>query len=61
VDEPEDPHHRTFVNLAAVAFLLMLGIAAVFIVKWMLDSEKLQRCILSGRRDCIPIEAPPRP
>ena len=59
MNEPEDPEHRNFVNLIAVIFLILLGIAAVYIVKMMLDSEKLQRCILSGRRDCIAIEAAP--
>ena len=58
--EPEDHEHRQFVNLVAVVFVLALALAAVFVVKWFLDGEKLQRCMASGRHDCIEIQAPPR-
>ena len=61
MSEPEDPNHRTFVNLVTAAFVIVLAILAIFVIKWLTDSQKLERCLLSGRRDCIPIEAPQRP
>jgi|APCry1669189241_1035207.scaffolds.fasta_scaffold163996_2 hypothetical protein len=60
LDDQDDSNHRTFVNLVTAAFMVVLAIVAVVVIKWFLDSEKLQRCVLSGRRDCVPIEAPPR-
>jgi len=54
----ENLRHRN--NLIAIAFVLGLAIAAIWIVKMMVESEKSQRCMASGRRDCVEISAPPR-
>jgi len=54
----ENLRHRN--NLIAIAFVLGLAIAAIWIVKMMVESEKSQRCMASGRRDCVEVPAPPR-
>ena len=54
-----DYRHRHFVNLAAVAFLLVIAVAIIWTVKAMEDNERLQRCFNSGRRDCVKIDVPP--
>jgi hypothetical protein len=55
-----DYHHRHFVNLAATAFLLVIGIAIIWTARAFYEQESLNRCILSGRRNCIEIAAPSR-
>ncbi len=56
-----DYAHRDFINLAAAAFLLLIAIAIVWTVRALEDYEKLQRCLNSGRRDCVQIGAPVHP
>ena len=48
--------HRTFVNLAAAAFLLLLAIAIIWVFKTLDDQRKLQDCLNSGRKNCVEIE-----
>jgi len=48
--------HRTFVNLAAAAFLLLLAIAIIWVFKTLDDQRKLQDCLNSGRRNCVEVE-----
>jgi hypothetical protein len=43
--------------------LALVGVIAIVVIGFMLvwkmwQNEKLQECILSGRRDCAPIEIP---
>ena len=59
-DPQHDEHLRHRNNLIAIAFVLGLAIAAIWIVKMMVESEKSQRCMASGRRDCVEVPAPPR-
>ncbi len=59
-DQRNDDNLRHRNNLIAIVFVLGLAIAAVLIVKLMVDSEKSQRCMASGRRDCVEVSAPPR-
>ena len=61
--DPDDTdyEHRHFVNLAAAAFLLAVAIAMVWTIQLMQEHERLQACIDSGRRNCIPIDKHPRP
>jgi hypothetical protein len=51
--KPDDGESRTLINLVAAIFLLLLAIAMVWVVKTMDDRRKLQRCLDSGRRDCV--------
>ena len=52
--------HRHFVNLAATAFLLVLAIVVIWTVRVMDQQESLRRCLASGRKDCVAIQAPPK-
>jgi hypothetical protein len=54
-----DPHHRRVMAIAIVAVLLLLG-AMVWVVQLFIAQQKLERCLASGRRDCLRIEAPLR-
>jgi len=51
--DAEERSHRTFVNLIAAAFLLVLAIAIVWVVKSLDDQRKLQNCLNAGRRNCV--------
>jgi hypothetical protein len=44
------------VNLAALAFTVVLALAGVWLVIQLADMRKNQDCVLSGRRNCAPIE-----
>ena len=54
-----DYEHRHFINLLAIAFLLVIAGAIIWTVRAMGDYEHLQRCLNAGRRDCVKIETPP--
>jgi hypothetical protein len=61
--EREESEHRTFVNLLAGAVVLMLAIAAIWLLSFLDEKRKVQACIEAGRRDCLqrfdPAAAPP--
>ena len=63
---PESPRdetdydHRHFVNLAATALLLGVGCAIVWTVLAIDRYEANQRCLASGRIDCVRIAEPTR-
>jgi hypothetical protein len=48
--------HRMMVNLAALAFTIALALAGVWLAIQIADLRKNQDCVLSGRRDCAPID-----
>lgn len=48
--------HRMMVNLAALAFTIALALAGVWLAIQIADLRKHQDCVLSGRRDCAPID-----
>ncbi len=58
---PDDEHddanrQRNFVlAMAAVGVIVGLGL---FLVGKMWQNEKMQECLMSGRRDCAPIDVP---
>jgi hypothetical protein len=60
-DDDVDYKHRNFVNLVALAVLLAIAVGVVWVVKAMEANEALNRCLATGRRDCVRIDAPPRP
>jgi hypothetical protein len=41
--------------------LLAIAIGVVWVVKAMEANEAVNRCMESGRRDCVRIDVPPRP
>jgi len=56
-DEREDTYrHRMVVNLAALAFTIVLALAGVWLAMQIADMRKNQDCLLSGRRNCAPID-----
>jgi hypothetical protein len=56
-EEREDTYrHRMMVNLAALAFTVVLALAGVWLAMQIADMRKNQDCLLSGRRNCAPID-----
>jgi hypothetical protein len=55
-DGEDDYRHRMMVNLAALAFTVVLALAGVWLVIQLADMRKNQDCVLSGRRNCAPIQ-----
>jgi hypothetical protein len=55
-EDEDDYRHRMIVNLVALAFTVVLAIAGVWLVVQLTELRKNQDCVLSGRRNCAPIE-----
>jgi hypothetical protein len=61
---PPDDNDRDDDNDHQWTFLLaMVGVIAIVVIGFLLvwkmwQNEKLQECLLSGRRDCAPIDIP---
>jgi hypothetical protein len=55
----DDYRHRMMVNLAALIFTVALAIAGAWLVIKIADMRKNQDCVLSGRRNCTPIDVKP--
>lgn len=54
-DDDDDRQWTFLLALIAVVAIAVIG----FLLVWkMWQNEKLQECILSGRRDCAPIDIP---
>lgn len=53
--DPTDYEHRHFVNLLATAFLLALALCIGVTIKMFDEQQKLEKCLLSGRKDCVPV------
>jgi hypothetical protein len=58
--EPDDSYrHRMLVNLAAFVFTIVLAGAGAWLVLQIADLRQKQDCVLSGRRNCAPIDVKP--
>ncbi len=57
-EEDERDRRATNIFLAVAAVLVVAG--GVWLVNAMVDSRKAQLCFESGRRNCNPIDVPPR-
>ena len=57
--EKDDYRHRMMTNSLAFVFLVLLIIGGIWIADTMAAIRKNQDCVLSGRRGCTPVEAPP--
>ena len=55
-----DYAHRHFVNLAATAVLLAVGFAIIWTVLAIDRYEAHERCLASGRLDCVRLVEPVR-
>jgi hypothetical protein len=62
--EKEEREHRVFINLLAAIAVLLLAVAALWLLGFLDDKRKIQACVEAGRRDCLqrfdPAGAPPR-
>ena len=65
IPDPERPFdHTDYERRMRVNIAVGLGLAALLgILIWSVqaveESERLQRCYASGRRDCVPLKVPP--
>jgi hypothetical protein len=59
-DPDDEEGDRTTANIILlVGFVLLVG-GGVWLANAMIDARKADECMSSGRRNCSPIEAPPR-
>ncbi len=55
-EHDDNYRHRMIVNLAALLFTVALATAGMWLVLQIADMRKNQDCVLSGRRNCTPID-----
>ncbi len=51
--EKEEREHRVFVNLLAAIAVLLLAVAAIWLLVSLDDNRKIQACVEAGRSDCL--------
>lgn len=56
--EPEKEDAEARASLAGLLVAILLAIGGIYLVLQMHDNAKLQDCIASGRRNCVPVELP---
>ncbi len=63
-EESEERDHRTLVNLIAAIAVLVIAIAAFWLISFLDEKRKIESCVEAGRRDCLqkfdPAAAPGR-
>ncbi len=52
----DDYRHRMLMNLAAFVVTIVLATAGVWLAITLTEMRKNQDCVLSGRRNCAPID-----
>lgn len=52
----DDYRHRMAVNVAALVVTALLTLAGIWLVMQLAELRKNQDCVLTGRRNCAPIE-----
>ncbi len=57
--EEEDEARRTAALMGFIV-ILVLAIAGVVLVRELGENARLEDCLMTGRHNCAPIEAPPR-
>lgn len=60
VGEHDDAARRTAALMGFIV-ILVLAIAGVILVRELNKKATLEDCLMAGRRNCLPIEVPPRP
>ena len=55
-DDKDDYRHRMMVNAAAFLFVALLIAAGLWLADTMAALRRGQDCVMSGRRNCAPIE-----
>lgn len=56
--DDDDHRYRTLSNIIGVALIAVLIGTGVWLAHAIADMRKMQDCVLSGRRNCAPIELP---
>jgi hypothetical protein len=58
VEEEDDDDGSNSSNrpLIALAFLVVLAIGGWLLISKLMDANKLQDCVMSGRKNCAPID-----
>jgi len=57
-DEPDDFRHRMLMNGLGLAVTVALILAGLWMADVMAHMRKDQDCVLSGRKNCAPIDVP---
>lgn len=55
--EPETEEAEARSSLAGLVIAILLVIGGIYLMLQMRDNAKLQDCVASGRRNCVPVEA----
>ncbi|HZQ11987.1 MAG TPA: hypothetical protein VFB31_04175 [Pseudolabrys sp.] len=55
-DDVDDYRHRMIVNAAAFAFVIVLIGVGLWLADTLAELRRNQDCVLSGRRNCAPVE-----
>lgn len=55
-EKPEKEEADARASLAGLIVAILLVIGGIYLVLRMQDNAKLQDCIASGRRNCVPVE-----
>lgn len=58
--DSEDDKSRVRSNVAALIFAALLVVVGLYLVRVLAEKSRLEDCLMSGRNNCLPIEAPPR-
>ena len=58
-DNGEEPDSRR-PAVIGLAVVLVLVVVAYFLVTALRENANLEDCLMSGRRNCAPIDVPPR-
>jgi len=58
--ERESDNERQRANLVLLVFFVVIVGIGVWLVNALIDARNADDCIAQGRRNCSPIEAPPR-
>ena len=56
--EPPDPRRAGAVGLLVALLLVILGL---LLIRYLGEAGRLQDCVMSGRSNCAPLEAPDKP
>jgi hypothetical protein len=61
LDDPDQTERdRRATNIFLVVMFLVVAGGGIWLGKAMLDARRADECIALGRRNCAPIEIPPR-
>lgn len=58
--EPDDYPRRMAINIIAFGFIVVLTLAGIWLAEQLALSRKQQDCLLSGRRNCAPLDVTSR-